>query len=222
MNRTKIEWTDYTWNPVTGCTRGCSYCYARRMANRLKGRYGYNLGEPFRPTFHKNRLEEPSKLRKPSKIFTCSMGELFDPKSNQGWTKDVFKVMEKNSQHIFQVLTKQADLAVNAIDEFGYIDNLWLGCSQDGVTTSLGDIDVLSNCDPVVNFVSFEPLLGPIKTWPFDNLDWIIVGAQTGIGAEKPKPEWVQTILDAAYDIPVFLKNNLNWPVKIQEFPKVK
>ena len=224
MNRSKIEWTDYTWNPITGCTRGCPYCYARRMAHRLKGRAGYPKDDPFRPTFHGDRLLEPLKLKKPSKIFTISMGEFFDPKVPDIWRDLLFRVILEAEQHTFQILTKRPGLVPYNF-EYEVPSNVWLGVSLDGKTTdSMWGIEEIFQVPAVeVRFVSFEPLLGPVEFDP-DLLDWIIVGAQTGPGAKPPRKEWVESIIDTARSAgkPVFLKNNLNWPEKIQESPKVK
>lgn len=220
MNRSKIEWTDYTWNPITGCTRGCSYCYARRMAYRLKGRCGYPEDDPFRPTFHRDRLEEPYHRRKPVKIFTVSMGEFFDHEVPIEWREEVLDVIS-NCRHLtFQILTKR----YYNLHTYDYPSNLWLGVSQDCKTTDPDAIRALWLTDARTKFVSFEPLLGPRPDVDLHGIDWVIIGAQTGPGAKPPKPEWVQAIIHEARDwnIPVFLKNNLNWPEKIQEFPEGK
>ena len=228
MNRTGIEWTDYTWNPITGCSRNCKdtndkpYCYARRIAYRLRGRAGYPQKNPFAPTFHPDRLHEPTRFRAPSKIFVCSMGELFDRQNSPLDVRQVLDETVANPRHTFQILTKQAALA----QSWPFPENVWLGCSQDGLTTDIGDvIHVLKAVRPGVRFVSFEPLLGPIERLPdiwLYRLEWFIIGAQTGPGAVPPKREWVQGIIDMAHETgaAVFLKDNLHWPVKIQEFPR--
>jgi protein gp37 len=141
MNRTSIDWTDWSWNPETGCSRGCYYCYARKMAYRLRGRCGYYQEAPFRPTWHGDKLLEPYYLKKPSKIFTCSMGELFDKDVPDIWRDLIFHVMWKCDWHIFQVLTKQAKrLQSEMMDEEYVPSNLWLGVSQDGKTTDPEDM----------------------------------------------------------------------------------
>ena len=218
MNRTKIEWTDYTWNPVTGCLHGCPYCYGRKIANRFKSIFpnGYE------PTFHPERLEEPYRLKKPSKIFVCSMGDLFGNWVPAKWIEAVIKVAEDNPQHIFQFLTKNPA----RYREFRFPKNCWLGTT----VTSYEDQDRIFDLlryeenGRTLNFVSFEPLLGPvyISGWIWAHIDWIIVGAQTN-PYKPPKPEWVKSIIIEArlHGKPVFLKDNLRWPEKIQEFPEV-
>ena len=222
MNRTAIEWAQFTWNPITGCTRGCAYCYARRMAYRLRGRYGYPQDDPFAPTFHPDRLHEPSQRKKPAKIFTCSMGEMFDPQVNFLWVDKIFRIMSTVPRHTFQVLTKQPQ---NALDRLIFIpDNCWIGISQDGRYTDDSMFHYLLNITAETKFVSFEPLLGPIPDLDSNlcGIDWVIIGAQTGPGAVPPEKEWILGIINAArdYDIPVFLKDNLNWHEQVREWPK--
>lgn len=220
MNRTAIEWCDLTWNPITGCTRGCAYCYARRMAHRLRGRYGYRQDYPFAVTWHPNRLNEPLKRRKGAKIFTCSMGEMFDPQVNPFWTNMIFKVMNAVPRHTFQVLTKQPQ---NVLDRQHKIpNNCWLGISQDGRYTDDSMFHYLLNIKAKVKFVSFEPLLGQIPDLDLDEIDWVIIGAETGAGGVPPKKEWVEDIIREARaeDIPLFLKDNLHWHEQVREWPR--
>jgi len=216
MNRTKIEWADYTWNPLTGCSRRCVYCYAWRMAKRLRGRFGYSKDDPFKVSFHPERLHEPSQLKKPSKIFVCSMGELFDFKSKYGWIGLVFAVIKRNPQHIFIILTKRPDV----LHQFSFPENVWLGVSVDR-TQLIDSINILAETDAKVKFVSFEPLLERI-TPALQGINWIIIGSQTGPRPFQPKAEWVDLLIKEArkQDCAVFLKNNLDYPEKIQEFPK--
>lgn len=227
MNRTKIEWCDYTWNPITGCTRGCSYCYARRMAYRLKGRCGYPKDEPFRPTFHGDRLLEPLQVKKPSKIFTVSMGEFFDPHIPELWRDLVYRVMFEAEQHTFMVLTKQPQFV--RLNEEEYVPpNLWAGISLDGQTTlTSSTYDLEDNAQAArVIFASCEPLLGPIELPEYTSLQWLIIGAQTGPRAKQPRKEWVHSLLLQAenLDIPVFVKDNVDWKgntPRPQEWPEV-
>ena len=222
MNRTNIEWTNFTWNPLTGCTRGCNYCYARRMAYRLRGRYGYPQDDPFAPTFHPDRLHEPSQRKKPAKIFTCSMGEMFDLKAKWVWAHRIFAAMRRTPRHTFQVLTKQP---LNLLGRYISIPhNCWLGISQDGRYTNDSAFHYLLNITAETKFVSFEPLLGEIADLDSNlcGIDWVIIGAQTGPGARPPEKEWVEDIINEAraQDIPVFLKDNLNWHEQVREWPK--
>jgi len=216
VNRTKIEWTDYTWNPVTGCLHSCSYCYGRKIANRFRSIFPNG----YKPTFHPERLEEPYNLKKSSKIFVCSMGDLFGNWVPAKWIKAVIKVAEDNPQHIFQFLTKNPA----RYEEFRFPKNCWLGTT---VTSYLDQDRILQlpryeENYRTLNFVSFEPLLGEVylEDWIWGYIDWVIVGAQTN-PYKPPKPEWVKHIILEAKKAgkPVFLKNNLRWPEKIQEFP---
>ncbi len=221
MNRTRIEWCDLTWNPITGCNRGCPYCYARRMAYRLRGRAGYPQDEPFRPTFHADRLNEPAELRTPSRIFTCSMGEFFEPDMEYARSK-VFDAIERANWHTYQILTKRHE------DAFDFdVSHLpiWLGTSISGLG-GYGEVRAAlvntAHFEARQVFVSFEPLLGPIESFIPKGISWVIIGAQTGPSAIAPRPEWVQDLIDKARraDAAVFLKNNLHWPEKIQEWPE--
>lgn len=243
MNKSKIEWCDYTWNPVTGCLHGCEYCYARRIANRFAPKekdnwddctqHGNGLheirrknsnGGPFKygfdPTLHSYRLLEPTRIKKPSKIFVVSMGDLFGDWVPDEWIDEVFKACERTPQHTYMFLTKNPYryLQLHLREKLPQSSNFWYG------TTLTGQGELPFNClDFKQNFVSIEPLLGnELAKLPYTNIQWVIIGAQTGPGAIPPKHEWVQSLIDQcrAAGVPIFLKNNLNWPEKIQEFPE--
>jgi len=194
------------------------------MATRLKGRAGYPKDDPFRPTFHEDRLLEPLKVKKPSKIFTVSMGEFFDPKAPDLWRDLIFRVILEAEQHTFQILTKRPELIPFEL-EYEIPSNVWIGTSIDGKTTETQwALEELLRTYATLLFVSFEPLLGPVK---FDAslVDWVIIGAQTGPEAKQPRWEWVKNIIAEArrYDTPVFIKNNVDWQgntLRPQEFPK--
>jgi protein gp37 len=197
------------------------------MAYRLRGCAGYPQDEPFAPTFHPDRLLEPTLLKKPAKIFTCSMGEFFDPKVPELWQSLVLDVIFHCPQHTFQILTKQPQNIPRWEDaEAHWPSNIWLGVSVDGKTTHQQHIDDLFDADfPHLRFVSFEPLLGPIEELNLECVQWVIIGAQTGPGAQQPRREWVHDILLEAgnHDIPVFIKNNLEWRGSMpwpHEFPE--
>lgn len=257
MNKTKIEWCDYTWNVVTGCLHGCKYCYARRIANRFAPLTSKKLikdmleiakidnvpptlehfykAKPFEagfyPTFYHHRLNEPQKVKKPSKIFVCSMGDLFGDWVPNEWIEAVIKVAKECHWHKFLFLTKNP----KRYYAFDFPDNCWLGASAvnkpDEKVTEVdgGFLTTTAHCTADTmrffknSFISFEPLLNDVmQDCDLDGIDWVIVGAQTGPGAKTPKPEWVQHIINEArhYKIPIFLKDNLKWPEKIQEYPK--
>lgn len=227
MNRSSIEWTDYTWNPVTGCNHGCTYCYARRLAEgRLRGRFGYDNG--FEPTLHMNRLCEPEKVKKPSKIFTCSMGDLFGEWVPSRWISSVLIFIRKSPQHQFQILTKNPSRLSRWS---GFPKNVWLGTSVDGLGDSMKRIQILRELQSNGNikFVSFEPLLADVANmheWRMgyntDGIDWVIIGAQTGPKAIPPRLDWVKNIMfDCQWaEVPFFLKDNVPWQgSRPQEFP---
>ena len=222
MNRTNIEWCDYTWNPVTGCLNGCSYCYARRFAERGLGEYGkHPKGERFKPRIHPDRLDEPARVKKSSRVFVCSMADLFGYWVRDAWVMAVLRAASDAPWHTYQWLTKNPEGLAKYTPYWSDLD--WVGVS---VSTNdhlwLADSSLAKCGGARVRFISAEPLLTPLDMSQVNAADWIIVGAQTGPKAVRPKPEWVQGILDFAdeHAIPVFLKNNLNWPVARQEFPE--
>jgi protein gp37 len=223
LNKTRIEWTDYSWNPATGCWGPggseenpcwCVYCYARKIATRFAGTPAFPNG--FEPTFHKDRLIEPYGLKKSSRIFTCSMSDMFASYIPENWIWTVLFTIGYNPRHIFQILTKCPENLPKWNNFFS--PNLWLGVS----ITEQKDVERITYLNKVernVRFISFEPLLGPIEA-NLDGIDWIIVGAQTN-PTKIPEKEWVKSIIEQARNssIPIFLKDNLNWNEKIQEFP---
>lgn len=265
MNKSKIEWCDYTWNPVTGCLHGCEYCYARRITNRfytaefegfenlgngkvkvaknaIKDLTGRTVPYPycFEPTFHKYRLHEPIQKTKPAKIFVSSMGDLFGEWVPEDWIKQVFNIVKQCPQHTFIFLTKNPQRYLTLLETYGiffFPTNAMYGASADSKEMLYAArnifykiVDHCMECEShIKTFYSIEPLLEDVidefkwdlqKGQPFDWCDWVIIGAQTGPGAVKPKVEWVQNIIDACRNegVPIFLKDNLNWPDKIQEF----
>lgn len=237
MNHTKIEWTDYTWSRITGCVgpngtpskpKRCSYCYAHRLAKgRLKNLYlsnpnvipGGDLNDPFTPRYWPDRAIEPYKLKKPTTIFVCSMGELFGDFVPDDWIHNILGTCWELPQHIFQILTKNPKRA----QHFRFPFNVWLGVT---VTSFLDWLRVclLQSCQAKVKFISFEPLLDDAldtTNISLHGIDWIIIGAQTR-PTVLPHPAWVYRIINKARHegIPLFLKPNLHWPgPPIQEFP---
>lgn len=206
---TKIEWCDLTINPITGCLNNCDFCYARRFAHRLAGRYGYPKDEPFQPTFHVDKLADIAGLiGKGKRVFLDSMSDWFSPGVNPDWIKQIIEMVEAVPRHTFLVLTKRPDrIWLDDIPE-----NLWVGTS---VTCQM-DIHRIQELKTALpnyhKFISFEPLHGSIEA-DLTDIDWIIVGAETGNRKGKicPEAEWVENIKRVAEQgcIPVFLKNNL-------------
>lgn len=175
MAKSKIEWTEYSWNPVTGCSpvsEGCQNCYARRMAYRLRGRCGYPEDEPFRVTMHLDRLDQPLKWKKPRMVFVCSMSDLFHENVEPTFIQDTFWVMEKAPQHIFMVLTKRPDNMRKLLHVFysgGHElpKNIWLGVTAENQARADERIPILLQIPAAVRFVSVEPMLGPVDLTPW-------------------------------------------------------
>jgi len=199
MNKTGIEWAEYTWNPVSGCSpisSGCKNCYAARMAKRLAGRCGYPADDPFRVTLHPERLREPLARRKPSIIFVCSMSDLFHEAVPDRFVEAVFAVMEMAAHHRFLVLTKRPRRAQERGTAFP--SNVGLGFTVE-IETERRRLFLLLNPSLPMRFVSCEPLLGPIDLRPWiGHLDWIIAGAETGPGARPCNPEWALDLMHQA------------------------
>lgn len=223
MNRTKIEWTDFTWNPVTGCIHGCPYCYARKITQRFPKAFP----QGFKPTFHPERLDKPKWVRKPSRIFTVSMGDLFGSWVPYEWQEAVFRVVEETPRHTFQFLTKDPLGAGKALLRYfpTIPENLWVGVSVDGTATTKKTAWLPNRVYGGVRFVSFEPLLEDVGDVNLAGIDWIIIGAQTN-PTKRPKPEWVEHLVQQARaaGVAVFLKDSIQswWPEEIREFPEAR
>lgn len=227
MSTSTIEWTDATWNPVTGCTRtspGCDHCYALTMAARLKlmgsARY-QNDGEPplsgpgFKVTCHPDLLDEPLRWRKPRRVFVNSMSDLFHPDVPDEFIRRIFDVMCLTRRHTFQILTKRpqrmADLLGRWSSEgwFYTLPNVWLGSSIESDRYAFR-ADHLRATPAAVHFLSLEPLLGPLPSLDLAGIGWVIVGAESGRGARPMDLDWVRDIRDRCVTagIPFFLKQD--------------
>ncbi len=269
----RIEWTEKTWNPVTGCTKcspGCANCYAERMSKRLKGRFGYPADDPFRVTLHPDRINKPMEWVKPRSIFVVSMGDMFHSQVPFSFIEEVFDTFVCCPQHTFQVLTKRPDRMLEFSKQYGkFPENVWAGvtvCNQDEADKK---IPLLLQVPAAVRFLSIEPMLGPIdlgrwidpvqdEIWKckkcgttghgnyfsvatggddyacacvecgepceednaltrLGNLDWVIVGGESGPGARPMHPDWVRSIRDQCIEagVPYFFKQwgeyGLNW-----------
>ncbi|MDI9379758.1 MAG: phage Gp37/Gp68 family protein [Verrucomicrobiota bacterium] len=211
---TNIEWTDATWNPVTGCTKvsqGCKHCYAERMATRLAGRYGYSADQPFRVTLRGSKLEQPFHWREPRMVFVCSMGDLFHDDVPDGFIDRVFGVIRKCPQHTFQILTKRPHGMCEYALSLSYRrppSNVWLGTSVENQDAADSRIHHLLNTPAAVRFLSLEPLLGPLPGLNLEGIHWVIVGGESGPGARPMHPEWARDIRDqcVAAGVPFFFK----------------
>jgi len=210
VNRTSIEWTESTWNPVTGCTKislGCRHCYAERMAHRLKamGQPRYRNG--FQLTLHADVLAVPLSWGRPQMIFVNSMSDLFHRDVPVGFIEAVFRVMQQASHHTFQVLTKRAHRLAALAPSLPWPDNVWVGVTVEA-QQYVWRIDCLREVPASVRFLSFEPLLTPMIDVRLDEIDWVIVGGESGPGARPMRVEWVRYLRDqcVAARIPFFFK----------------
>ena len=254
----RIEWTDATWSPVTGCTpasEGCQNCYAKRIANRFgqewfPGSKCVELEKPvpkpggginpyphlFNPTFHKYRLNEPLKWKKPRRVFVCNMGDLFHESVPESWILAVYTAMEKCPQHTFLLLTKRIHRAAEVLNKFTGrswpLPNVWLGVTAENQQRADERIPILLEIPAAVRFVSIEPMLGPVDIaghlgfngprrmgdgliyyWVAPKLDWVICGGETGPGARPIHPDWVRSLRDQCQTAgaPFFFKQHGEW-----------
>jgi len=199
---TAIEWTDATWNPVTGCTKispGCDNCYAERFAERFRGLKGHPFETGFDLTRRPERLEQPLRWREPKMIFVNSMSDLFHKEIPLTFVQAVFDVMERAPWHVFQVLSKRSTRMrdfVNARYVGGSAPpHIWLGVSvEDGLR--LSRVRHLRETSARVRFLSLEPLIGPVKELDLHEIHWVIVGGESGPRARPIEPDWVRTIRD--------------------------
>jgi len=197
-SKSKIEWTESTWNPVSGCTkisRGCDNCYAERMAMRLKamGTRGYENG--FDVTLHPHALEKPLKLKKPQVIFVNSMSDIFHEKIPDEFIYQIFDVMNKANWHTFQVLTKRPKRLAKMASKLNWTDNIWMGVTVEE-NEYVDRVDYLRDCPAKIKFLSLEPLIDSVDNLDYTNIDWVIVGGESGYGAREMKKEWVLEIKD--------------------------
>lgn len=227
MSATNIEWTDETWNPVTGCSKvspGCAHCYAETLAlTRLAGKAGYP-GLPWTPenaeanvVLHPDRLDLPLRWRKPRRVFVNSMSDLFHPRVSVDFIRRVWWTMAEAERHTFQVLTKRPErmaawVRENVYEPAEYGDwtlssvagsmsgktpNVWLGTSVEN-DRYVGRADYLRETPAAVRFISAEPLLGPLPSLDLTGIDWLIVGGESGPGARPMDPAWVRDLAGQA------------------------
>ena len=213
----KIEWTNATWNPVTGCTKvspGCQNCYAERMAKRIQAIYNkytkaglakYKNG--FQVSLHPEELQKPLIWRKPRMIFVVSMGDLFHQKVPEDFIRQVFNVMVQAQQHTFQVLTKRAERLAELALRLPWSKNVWAGVTVENADY-LWRVDYLKEVPAIVRFLSLEPLLGPISNLNLQGINWVIVGGESGPRARVMRKEWVIEIRNQCIDqsVPFFFK----------------
>ena len=228
---TKIQWTDKTWSPVTGCTKispGCKNCYAERMSKRLAGRFGYPPApDNFKVTLHENKLKEPYKWIKSKMIFVCSMSDLFHEDVPDSFIDDVWDTMLISNQHTYQILTKRPERMKNWIEKHiydqAYWKNVWFGVSCENKEQADKRIPDLLQTPAAVRFISVEPMLEKINIsdliWnqmrendyyfiPSLGISWVICGAESGTGARLMNPDWARDLRDQCKNagIPFFMK----------------
>ena len=205
-----IEWTDATWNPVTGCSKisaGCANCYAERMARRLKAMGLPNYSRGFEVALHEGLLYNPLKWRKPRMIFVNSMGDLFHEQVPDDFIVRVFDTMNRASWHRFQILTKRSGRLNQISPRLPWADNVWMGVTVEDQKSAFR-IDHLRTTLAKIKFLSVEPLLGPITDLDLSGIHWVIVGGESGPRARPLNSEWVMDIKAKCQesDIPFFFK----------------
>lgn len=197
MKKSKIEWTESTWNPaVTGCdkiSKGCKNCYAEIMSKRLKamGQKRYENG--FKFTLHNDKIDEPRKWKKGKQIFVNSMSDLFHKDVPVDTIKMVFKTMNETPHHVYQVLTKRSDKLAELSSELNWTENIWMGVSIEDEDV-LDRLEHLKQCGAKTKFISAEPLLGPLLNMNLDGIHWIIVGGESGPKSRPIEKSWVEDI----------------------------
>jgi protein gp37 len=198
MTKTKIEWTQSTWNPVTGCSKispGCFNCYAERLAKRLKAMGNPSYINGFEVTLHENMLDWPLKISKPTMIFVNSMSDLFHEDVPLDFIQKVFHSMRLAKQHVFQILTKRSQRLLELNNEINWPNNVWMGVSVENSDYKFR-IDDLRQTNAKIKFLSIEPLIGPLGRFSLLNIDWVIVGGESGPKSRLMQKEWVLEIRD--------------------------
>jgi len=192
----EIEWTDETWNPVTGCTQispGCENCYALRMSRRLQAMGVDNYRNGFELTTHDHVLEKPLSWKKPRKVFVNSMSDLFHRDVPVEFIERVLGVCRQAHWHQFQILTKRTQRLAREADRFDWPDNVWMGTSVESQDYTFR-VDHLRQVPAAVRFISFEPLIGPVNRVDLSGIDWAIVGGESGPGSRPSHPDWFRKL----------------------------
>ena len=206
----QIEWTEATWNPVTGCTKissGCLNCYAERMAKRLKAMGNPRYRNCFKVTLHEDLLSKPLQWKKPRLIFVNSMSDLFHEDVPDSFILKTFEIMNMAKQHTFQVLTKRSGRLKSISHLLNWTPNIWQGVSVENNANKFR-INDLRKVPAEVRFISFEPLIGEVKKPNLNKIHWAIVGGESGPGARQMKKEWVESLLKdcQTQNVPFFFK----------------
>ncbi len=204
-----IEWTDATWNPVTGCTKvspGCAHCYAETFAERFRGVRGHPYEQGFDLKLWPERLELPLTWKRPKMIFVNSMSDLFHPDVRDAFIQQVFEVMARAHWHTFQILTKRPERAAEMSAGLPWPGNVWMGTSVENQRFT-SRVSSLTRTDARVKFLSCEPLLGPLCL-DLRAIDWVIVGGESGAGARPMRADWARSVRQQCMDagVPFFFK----------------
>lgn len=193
----KIEWTEHTWNPISGCTKvspGCKHCYAESMANRLKAMNTKGYENGFKLTLQPDKLNQPLNRKKPTKYFVNSMSDLFHEKVPIEYIEKVFAVIDQCPQHIFQILTKRSNRMLQYFQKHSVPQNAWIGVTVEDRRYGVPRIDDLRQISATIRFLSVEPLLEDIGEIDLTNIHWVIVGGESGNKARPMKPEWALNV----------------------------
>ncbi len=191
-----IEWTEMTWNPVTGCikvSQGCKHCYAERMAKRLQAMGADRYRDGFRPTLHDDLIDLPKRWKKSRLVFVNSMSDLFQEAVPDEFIRRIFSTMQDCPQHTFQILTKRSERLRELGPTLPWPSNVWMGVSVED-SRVIGRITDLEAVPAQVRFLSCEPLIGPLENLPLRGIQWVIVGGESGPGARPMPSEWVELI----------------------------
>lgn len=206
----KIEWTEATWNPITGCTKcsaGCEHCYAATLAKRLKAMGNVRYKNGFEVTVHRDLFTRPLEWKKPKMIFVNSMSDIFHEKISDEDILQLFEIMNKAHWHTFQVLTKRPDRLVDLSSQINWTPNIWMGVTVEN-TCALERLAKLKRCGAKIKFVSAEPLLESINQIDLNGIDWLIVGGESGAGCRPLEKKWAIELRDIAKrsNTPFFFK----------------
>jgi len=209
-DKSAIEWTDATWNPVTGCSKvspGCKNCYAERLSARLEAMGNPRYRNGFEVTLHPDQLTLPLRWKEPRRIFVNSMSDLFHEAIPDAFIKQAFDVMARAHWHAFQILTKRAERLETIAPSLPWSDNIWQGVSVES-SEYIWRVCHLQKVPAAVRFISVEPLLGPIARLPLKGISWVIVGGESGPRYRAVQPAWVRGIRDQCLSakVPFFFK----------------
>ncbi|HXA01650.1 MAG TPA: phage Gp37/Gp68 family protein [Cytophagaceae bacterium] len=231
MAQSNIEWTEVTWNPVTGCTKitaGCKFCYAERMANRLKAMGVEQYANGFKLTLAPQVLNHPYKWKSPKVVFVNSMSDLFHDLVPLEYIKQVFEVMNNTPRHTYQILTKRSERLKQIAKHLKWTDNIWMGVSVEEEKVSFRIKDLIKT-PAKIKFLSVEPLINPVYNLYLENIDWVIVGGESGPKARPVEKEWISYVQKECKKskVPFFFKQwgkpefnvNPSDPTKVKDHP---